>query len=226
VPEPQPTPQLKPRPEPQPVAQSTGDQPEEKLEDPLALKQKIEGLESELAIATATITDLEKDKAAAEAARVAADEARVAAERATNESEQARVAEKAELDERIAQLEAASVDTHGKSRFWESALYGSMGGLLIALVSFTSSFFLKRRRPPKSPAESVDVSMQSQSRIAEIEPYVLSPATTIEDAFGQKLEQEVTILNEMQSESDRDHGSHEASQESQSDEARTASGTA
>jgi len=221
MPEPQPTSELKARPEPQPVSQPTGDQTEEKLEDQLALRQKVEGLQRELATATATIAELEKDKAAAEVARVAADEARIAAEAATSEIEQARATEKAKLDERIAQLEADGVAT-GKSRFWQDALYGSMGGLLVVLISFASGFVLKRQKPQNSPTEPIDVSVQSQSSIAQAEPYVLSPAITIEDAFGRELEQQVAAVNEMQSESDGEHRSHAASQESRSDEPDTA----
>ena len=195
MPEPQPTLELKARPEPDTVSESTDDQTEENLENQFVSRQKIEGLQRELAIATATITNLEKDKAAAEVARVAGDEARVAAEAATSESEQARVAEKANLEERIAQLEAARVATHEKSAFWEATLYGSMGGLLIGLIIFTSEFFLKRQAT-------------QEGNITETEPYVLSPGITTEAAFGRELEQQVAALNEMQSETDGEHKSH------------------
>jgi hypothetical protein len=223
MPDQQPTSELKARPEPQPVSQPTGDQTEKRPEDQLTMRQKIEGLQRELAIATDTIADLEKDKAAAELARVAADEARIAAEAATSEVKQDSATEKAELDERIAQLEAYGVATAtGKNRLWQDALYGSMGGMLVMLISFASGFLLKRRKPRNSLPETIDVSVQSKNSIAEVEPYVSSPAIITEDAFGRELEQQVAAVNEMQSETDSERRSHAVSQESRSDEPDTA----
>ena len=213
MPEPQPTLELESKSEFQPASQSTVET-EEKLEDPLELRQKIERLQRELAVATATIADLEKAKAAAEVAQTAADEARLVAEAARSEMEQTRAAEKATPHVRIAQLELDRAATDGKNHHWESILYGSTGGLLIMLIGSTIGFFLKQQKARNSATNPIEVSTQSQSSATEMEAFVSSPAIAIaEDAFGRELEEQVAALNA-------------ATQESRSNETETVPGTA
>jgi hypothetical protein len=102
--------------------------------------QKIEKLQGELASATASIAELEKGKAAAQAAQKEAAKARRDAETARREIEQAAATERAKLQKRLAQLEADGT-APAKNKRWENDLYGSMGGLLIVLIASEIGFF-------------------------------------------------------------------------------------
>jgi ribosomal protein L9 len=150
--------------------------------------QKIEKLQGELASATASIAELEKGKAAAQAAQKEAAKARRDAETARREVEQAAATERAKLQKRLAQLEADGT-APAKNKRWENALYGSMGGLLIVLIASAIGFFLKRYNARTSGTGATDTSAQLQSNAAEVETFVASPAIAIaEDAFGRELE--------------------------------------
>jgi hypothetical protein len=173
------------------------------------LRQTIEQLQAELAVAAATIADLEKTKAAAEGARIEAAKARLDAETARSAIEQARVTEKAQLEKTIARLEANGTAAYAKNNRWENALYGSVGGLLVILTASSVGFFVKRQMAWKFGTNPIVVSAQSQSSNAEIEPYALSPAIAIaEDAFGRELEEQVAAINATQDKVDGDDASH------------------
>jgi hypothetical protein len=170
--------------------------------DPLALMQKIEKLQGELASATASIAELEKGKAAAQAAQKEAAKARRDAETARREIEQAAATDRAKLQKLLAQLEADGT-APAKNKRWENALYGSMGGLLIVLIASAIGFFLKRYNARTSGMGATDTSAQLQSNAAEVETFVASPAIAIaEDAFGRELEQQVAALNATQTETE------------------------
>ena len=192
--------QSEPRSEAEPTA-PTADIAETKT-DPLALMQKIEKLQGELASATASIAELEKGKAAAQAAQKEAAKARRDAETARREIEQAAATERAKLQKRLAQLEADGT-APAKNKRWENALYGSMGGLLIVLIASAIGFFLKRYNARTSGTGATDTSAQLQSNAEEVETFVASPAIAIaEDAFGRELEQQVAALNATQTETE------------------------
>ena len=196
----QPVAQSEPRSEAAPTA-PTADRGETKT-DPLALMQKIEKLQGELASATASIAELEKGKAAAQAAQKEAAKARRDAETARREIEQAAATERAKLQKRLAQLEADGT-APAKNKRWENALYGSMGGLLIVLIASAIGFFLKRYNARTSGTGATDTSAQLQSNAEEVETFVASPAIAIaEDAFGRELEQQVAALNATQTETE------------------------
>jgi hypothetical protein len=214
-----------PPPEPQAKSEASGDGngAESAESNGFELRQTVEKLQTELAVATTTIADLEKAKAAAEDARIEAAKARLDAETARSEIEQARVIEKAKLEKTIARLEAdRAAAAYAKNNKWENALYGSIGGLLVILTASSVGLFMKRQMGWKSGINPIDVSAQSQSSNAEIEPFALSPAIAIaEDAFGRELEEQVAAINATQGEADGEDGLRvetNASEESQSDE--------
>jgi hypothetical protein len=193
-----------PPPERQPTLQSTADrtEPEAKRTE---LAGTIEKLQTELAIATKTITELEKAKADAETARIEADKARVDAEIAL---EQAKVTEKAKFDATIARLKADQPAPNAKGSRWENALYGSIGGLLVALTASAIGFLVKRQKaggskqqiwePGTSPVEA---SGQTQSNEAEMISPALTPTIAIsEAAFKSELEAQVAAINAAQHE--------------------------
>ena len=181
----------------QPASQPVEGNTEEDL-DQFESSQMIESLKRELATASAMIAELERTKIAAEADQIAADEARLAADAARNEIEQVRATEKATADERIARLELDRV-AYDKNHHWEGALYGSLGGLLVMLISSTIGFFWKQQKTWKSATKPIEVSTRSQSSTAAIEADVLSPTIAIaEDAFGRELENQVAVLNTSQ----------------------------
>jgi hypothetical protein len=170
----------------------------------LEVRQTIEKLQTELAVAAATIADLEKAKAVAEGAYKEAAKARLDAETARSEIEQAAVAEKTRLEKTVARLEANGTTAYAKNNRWENALYGSIGGLLVILTASSVGFFMKRQMAWSFGTNPIDVSAQSQNSNAEIEPYALSPAIAIaEDAFGRELEEQVAAINATQGEADR-----------------------
>ena len=112
--------------------------------------------------------------------------------------EQVRATEKAIADERIARLELDRV-AYDKNHRWEGALYGSLGGLLVMLITSTIGFFWKQQKAWKSATKPIEVSTWSQSSTAPIEADVLSPTIVIaEDAFGRELENQVAVLNTSQ----------------------------
>ena len=196
----QPVSQSEPRSEAEPTA-PTADIAETKT-DPLALMQKIEKLQGELASATASIAELEKGKAAAQAAQKEAAKARRDAETARREIEQAAATERAKLQKRLAQLEADGT-APAKNKRWENALYGSMGGLLIVLIASAIGFFLKRYSARTSGAGATDTSAEFPGNAEEVETFVASPAIAIaEDAFGRELEEQVAVLNATQTEAE------------------------
>lgn len=167
---------------PQPAADAaptptTGDVVEAKV-DRLALVQRIERLQDKLASAGTTIAELEKGKAAAQAAQMEAVKARRDAEK------------------RIAQLEASGAATAPvKNRRWETALYGALGGLVMVLSASTMGFFWKRYTERSSLTNPSETPAQSSST-EDLETFVASPALAIaEDAFGRELEQQVAALN-------------------------------
>jgi hypothetical protein len=223
--------QSEPRSEAEPTA-PTADIAETKT-DPLALVQKIEKLQGELASATASIAELEKGKAAAQAAQKEAAKARRDAETARREIEQAAATERAKLQKRLAQLEADGT-APAKNKRWENALYGSMGGLLIVLIASAIGFFLKRYSARTSGAGAADTSAQFPGNAEEVETFVASPAIAIaEDAFGRELEEQVAVLNATQTEAEPETkietGSQQetpAAEESKSKEIETAPATA
>jgi hypothetical protein len=158
--------------------------------------QRIEKLRDELATATVRIAELEKGKAAAQLAQAEAVKKRRDAETARGESEQARASERSKLENRIAQIEADASAPYAKSKRWENALYGSIGGLLIVLFASAISFLLKRRGAGNSGMESSDPSPEAQCGTAHGETFISSPAIAIaEDAFGRELDEQVAALN-------------------------------
>jgi cell division protein FtsL len=171
----------------------------------------IEKLQRDLASATSAIAQLEKAKAAAEAAQAEAAKSKRDAEAARRESEQARATEKAKLDKKIAQLEAASAVAYPKANRWENALYGSVGGLLIVLLGSAMGFLWKQHNARKSAtATATEPTIEHWERSPaghEGEPFVASPAIAIaEDAFGRELAQQVAALNATETETETTSG--------------------
>jgi hypothetical protein len=200
---------LSPPREQQPTPQSTAVRTEANEAQP-ELGQTIEKLQTEIASATTKIAELEQAKVAAEAARIEAAKARVDAEIAKREIEQTRVTEKAKLEATIARLEADRGAADSKTRRWENALYGAIGGLLVVLAASTISFFANRQKQSISKQQvyepgtnAVDVSAQAQHGEAEIIPHTLSPEIAIaEAAFECELEEQVAAINATQDETD------------------------
>jgi hypothetical protein len=195
---------LSPPPERQPILPSTADRTEREPER-TEVAGTIEILQTKLAIATKTIAELEKARTDAETARIEADKARVDAEIAL---EQAKVVEKAKLDATIARLKADQPVANAKGSRWENALYGSIGGLLVALTASTIGFLVKRQKAGSSkqqicePGTSpVETSGQAQSSEARIISPALTPTIAISEvALESELEAQVAAINAAQDE--------------------------
>ena len=145
----------------------------------------------DLAISINKIAELEKAKADAERVAKQAEQAKLGAENAKEEIKRAKIAEK--------MTSAAGVEG---SR-WESALYGSVGGLLVVLIASTIGFLINRRKAKASqPWEaSTKPISQCQNSEAGLEPYVSSPGIAIsEAAFERELEEQVATINAAQDE--------------------------
>ena len=155
----------------------------------------VEKLQADLAISINKIAELEKAKSDAELAVKEAEQAKLDAESAKQEVEQTRIAEKMTSDALVAQLRADEAAAGAKTGLWETALYGSVGGLLVVLTTSTIGFFINRRKASvsKQPiGESIEAS-------AQCEPSTLSPGIAIsEAAFERELEEEVATINAAQ----------------------------
>ena len=196
---------LSPPREEQPTPQSTADTTETS-ETSAELGQTIEKLQTEIASATTKIAELEKAKGTAEAARIEAAKASAGVETAKREIAQAIVAEKANLEAAIAQLEADRVAANAATSRWENALYGAFGGLFVVLTAFTAGFLINRRKESISKDQvcepetnPIDVSGQAPHREAEIIPHTLSPElATAKAALQRELEKQVAAINATQ----------------------------
>jgi hypothetical protein len=155
----------------------------------------VEKLQADLAISINKIAELEKAKSDAELAVKEAEQAKLDAESAKQEVEQTRIAEKMTSNALVAQLRADEATAGAKTGLWETALYGSVGGLLVVLTTSTIGFFINRRKASvsKQPiGESIEAS-------AQCEPSTLSPGIAIsEAAFERELEEEVATINAAQ----------------------------
>jgi hypothetical protein len=180
----------------QPTLQSSEDRTELQTER-TELALSVEKLQAELAIATSTITELERARIDAEVARVAADNARIDAQIAL---EQAKVTEKVKVDAASAGLRADRPAANSTIRKLEIALYGSIGGLLVVLTASAIGFLVKRRTTGGSKEQiwmpgtnPVETSGQSPGSEAEI----ISPPTSVisESAFESGLDAEVAAIN-------------------------------
>jgi hypothetical protein len=162
----------------------------------------VEKLQADLAISINKIAELEKAKSDAELAVKEAKQAKLDAENAKQEVEQTRIAEKMTSDALVAQLRADEATAGAKTGLWETALYGSVGGLLVVLTTSTIGFFINRRkaRVSKQPiGESIEASARCQNSRGELEPSPLSPGIAIsEAAFERELEEEVATINAAQ----------------------------
>jgi hypothetical protein len=155
----------------------------------------VEKLQADLAISINKIAELEKAKSDAERAVKEAEQAKLDAENAKQEVEQTKIAEKMTSDALVSQR-ADEAAAGAKTSLWETALYGSVGGLLVALTTSTIGFFINRRRASvsKQPiGEPIEASARQNSR-AELE--TPSPGIAIsEAAFERELEEEVATIN-------------------------------
>src|SRR5262249_51135964 len=156
---------------------------------------KIEKLQSDLAISSAKVAELERAKSVAERALEDAEQAKLDAENTKQVVEQARIAEKTTSDAVIAQLRAHKAAAVVKTSRWEVALYGAVGGVLFFLTASAIEFLIKRRNAAKKPvekplAEPSEATAQSQNPRARLEPIAISEA-----AFERDLEAEVAAIN-------------------------------
>src|SRR5215468_36712 len=168
------------------------------------LNQTIEKLQAELAVSINKIADLEKAKSDAERTIKEAEQAKLSAENAKQEVEQTRIAEKMTADALGAQLRANKAAAGAKTSRWEIALYGSVGGLLVVLISSAIGFFINRRKasvskqsvggPRTNPIKGSAPQCQNSP-----EPSALPLGIAIsEAAFERDLEEEVATINAAQ----------------------------
>jgi ElaB/YqjD/DUF883 family membrane-anchored ribosome-binding protein len=168
-------------PEQQPTGQSAAIPTAAEMNPPES-GQSVEQLQTEITNLTSKIAELEK--AAAIAAEVAASEAqaRADAELSRRAIEQTAVTEKATLEGTIARLQADRAATDAKAGWRQSALPGTIGGLVGALTTCAVGFFVTRRKanaskqPVWEPGRGpIDLSAQSQIGAQEAVPHVSSP---------------------------------------------------
>jgi ribosomal protein L9 len=175
------------------VVQATAQTDQEQL--PSELNQRVEHLQSDLAISINKIAELEKAKAEAERAAKQAEQAKLDAENAKQEVERARIAEKMTSDALVAQVRADKVAAGAKSSRWENALYGSVGGLIVVLTASAIGFLMNRHKASVSKQQvwklgtnPIEASPHCQKCEAELEPSALSPESVIfEAAFEREL---------------------------------------
>jgi hypothetical protein len=189
-----PTPQEE-LPPPAAVVATAAPTPQEELSS--EFNQKIEKLQTDLAISSTKVAELERAKSVAERALEEAEQARLDAENAKQEVEQARIAEKTTSDAVIAQLRADKAAAGAKISRWEIVLYASVGGVLFFLIASAIEFLIKRRNAnaskkpvEKPPARPSEATAQSQNPGARLEPIAISEA-----AFERDLEAEVSAIN-------------------------------
>jgi hypothetical protein len=197
-----------PSPEPQPTVLASVESTEPEVKPTEIAAATVEELQAELAIANKKIAELETARVEADTGRIEADKARIEAETAARDMEQAGIAQKAELDAAIAQLKADQPAGSSTSSRWENAMYGSIGGLLVALTGFGLGFIvkrLKRAQPdPQScelPVNTAETAELPQSSETESIAPALSPTIAIsEAAFESELEEQVVAINELEDE--------------------------
>jgi hypothetical protein len=191
--------------EEQPISQPRADETETNKTQ-IEFGPKIEKLQTEIASATTKIAELEKAKQAAEAARVEAAKASIDVESVRRQIEQTIIAEKADLEAKMAQLEADRAAGNAQSNRWESTLYGAFGGLLVVLMAFAIGLLINRRKESISEDQvcgpgtnPLDVSGQAQHREVEIIPHSLPPEIASAEAVLQReLERQVAAINATQ----------------------------
>jgi outer membrane murein-binding lipoprotein Lpp len=168
-------------PEQQPTAQSATI-PTAAETNPPESGQGVDQLQTEITTLTSKIAELEKAAAIAAEAAAGEAQARVDAELSKRMIEQTAVTEKAKLEGTIARLQADRAATDAKAGWRQSALPGTIGGLVGALTTCAVGFFVTRRKanaskqpvwePGKGP---IDLSNQSQNGTQEAVPHVVSP---------------------------------------------------
>jgi hypothetical protein len=159
----------------------------------------IEKLQTEIASATTKIAELEKAKEVAEAARSEAAKASVDVATAKRQIEQTIGAEKANLEAKMARLEADTAAGNAESSRWESALYGAFGGLFVVVIAFAVGFVVNRRKESISNDQvselgtnRIDVSGQAQHGELPIE------VAAAEALLERELEKQVAAINATQ----------------------------
>jgi hypothetical protein len=150
------------------------------------LNQTIEKLQADLVISTNKIAALERTKSEAERALEEAEKAKRDAEKAKQEVEQARLAETISSDALIAQLRADKVAAGAKKSWWEIALYGSIGGVLVILASSAIGFLINLASSAigflingRTASISKKPARKLRSKPIEVSPSTLSPGTAI-----------------------------------------------
>ena len=197
-----------PAPELQPTVLASVESTEPEAKPTEIAAATVEELQAELAIANEKIAELEAAKVKAETGRIAADKARIAAETAALGTEQARFAEKAEFEAAVAQLKADQPASSSTSSRWENAMYGSIGGLLVALTGFGLGFIVKRLKAARSDQQgsellvnTAETAEPAQGSDTESIAPALSPTIAIsEAAFESELEEQVVAINELEEE--------------------------
>jgi hypothetical protein len=196
---------LSPPPEEQPTPQQTADRTETNKTQ-AEFGPANEKLQAEITNATTQIAELQKAKEAAEAARIEAAKASADVETVKRQIEQTIVAEKTQLEAKMARLEAGRAAGNAEGSRWGSALYGAFGGLVVVLIAFIVGFFVSRRTESISEAQicepginPIDVSGQAQRGGVEIIPRPLSPEIASAEASLQvELEKQVAAINATQ----------------------------
>jgi len=174
--------------------------------NPVEAAPSIDTLQSEITNLNGRIADLET---AAETARGEAARARAAAE-------QTAATGKAQLEATIAQLQADRAAADAKAGWWQKALLGAIGGLLVVLTGSAIGFFTNRRKasvanqpaaqpaaePIGLPAQSqtatqpIELPAQSQNGAQEFVPHVASPEIAAAvAAVGVALEEQVNATS-------------------------------
>ena len=199
---------VSPAPELQPTVLASVESTEPEAKPTEIAAATVEQLQTELAIANKRIAELETAKVEAETGRIEADKARVAAETTARDMEQARLAEKAELDAAVVQVQLQADRPAGDttSSRWENAMYGSIGGLLVALTGFGLGFIVKRLKGAQPdqqgcalPVNAAETTEPAQSSETESIAPALSPTIAIsEAAFESELEEQVVAINELE----------------------------
>jgi hypothetical protein len=189
----------------------------------LAPSQTAAAAPTQLPSAITPIAEPAQEKAAAEVAKSELAKPLVDGEDVKTPSEQPAAVEEARSQAAMAPLNANTATPGTTAHRWEDALYGAIGGLVVALSISGIGFLLSRRR---SKVASTPIPEESPTSAAEVQLLIAaSPAVAVaEEVFGRELEEQVAAINATEVETAEQQSAVEtnASPDDQSKEAEKA----
>ena len=182
--------------QPQSEAQPTNNEAESTAPVP---SQTAATAPTELPNAITPIAEPAQEKAAAEVATAETAKPLVDNENVKMQIDQPGAVGEAKSRAAVAPLNANGAAHHAAAHHWEDALYGAIGGLVVALSISGVGFLLSRRR---SRVAGTPIPEQSPTSLEEVQLVAAAPVIAVaEEVFGRELEEQVAALNATEAES-------------------------